>query len=142
MGNNCDKYKSKLIDIFYGEDKMTEEIKCHINNCSQCMKYWEELNQVREELDIFDEDIPIEYEKVNAVFKQVDVINNKRKNILSLISFIILSSIILAIGVLLALMGYGREILLLQTTSYLISPIIMLFIIKIRSRKENYHGRT
>lgn len=138
MSKDCNKYKEILIDVFYGEDIMNKDTKKHIDNCQECKKYFNELQQMNTALDDIDDQIPIEYMNIKQAFNRAEDIQNKR-NILSLIFFMVISSIILAAVITLAFQGFAREIIYIQIAMYFILPISLLVFIKVRAVKEGYN---
>ncbi|WP_069649884.1 hypothetical protein [Caloranaerobacter ferrireducens] len=138
MSEKCIKYQQDLVDIFYKEKELYDELRLHLNNCEKCSKYWEELEHIKlglKDIDI----IPVDYMQISKAFEQADNIKERRKNIKSLIVFIIFSSIIMSIITLFAIKGYLSEILYFQMTTYMIIPLLLPIIIRKRYIREGYN---
>ncbi|MTI47497.1 hypothetical protein [Sporosalibacterium faouarense] len=140
MDKKCTFYQNRLIDIFYEEDIMDKEIQEHIINCHECNKYWKELKEVKIKVDKDNEEIPIEYIKISQAFDKVEDIKSKRLNIINLVIFIMISSVLLGIGLVFAMQGFGREIIYFQVIVHTVFPIFLLIFVKIRTLKEDYNG--
>lgn len=135
----CDRYQQIIIDIFYGERKMEEHIKEHINQCNKCRNFYQDLNNISETLIKLTPDIPIEYAKINDAFNRAVNIKQNRSNLFSFIAFIVLSSLILSFVTVLAFMGYVKEIIYFQIGMYFVIPFLVPIFIKIRLVKEGYN---
>ncbi len=139
MNNMCSKYQSKMIDIIYGEDIMEQTLEMHIKKCTRCRKYWEDLNEMKEELTKLDIHVPIEYSKISFAFEKAEEIKNNRFKNKEFFLFIMVCSMILLSLVILSLQGYLKQVVYLQIGLYFIVPIFLPVIIKIRSVKERYN---
>lgn len=139
MSKTCKDYEKQLIDIFYEEETMNDDVKNHLMECQNCKKYWEELNVIRVELDNAYDEVPIEYMKITQAFDNVKEIELRRSNIFSLIIFIIMGGLLLGIGATLIMQGYVKSIIYLQVISHICIPIIIPVFIKLRYIKEGYN---
>lgn len=141
MSKNCDSYQSRLIDIFYNEEIMNEEIKNHIESCNHCKEFWDELHDMKLEIDKTIVEPPIEYANITQAFEKVEEIKRGRKNLFDLVLFIIISGLLLGTVAFIVLKGYLIEFMYFQIAMYIIIPLSLPVIIKIRSIKEDYNGR-
>ncbi len=139
MNKECKRYKEELLDVFYSEKNMDVDTEKHMSSCEDCQQYWEELHDMKTELDSLDIDEPIEYIKIAQAFEAVENIKGKKKNTLSFILFIVVSSLLLGLEFGLAFRGYGVQILYLQLALCMLSSISLPIIIKMRSLKEGYN---
>jgi len=139
MSDKCNEFKEKLIDIFYEEKALNKEEEGHMESCQECRQYWEELQLVKVELERIEPEVPIDYMKVTQAFEKAEEILEERRNIKSLLAFILTASLLLTFVAILAMKGYVREIIYFQIGTYIIIPLLLPIIIKIRSRKESYN---
>jgi len=139
MSNKCNEFKEKLIDVFYEEKALNKEEEGHMESCQECRQYWEELQLVKLELERIEPEVPIDYMKVTQAFEKAEEILEERRNIKSLLAFILTASLLLTFVAILAMKGYVREIIYFQIGTYIIIPLLLPIIIKIRSRKESYN---
>lgn len=137
VSNSCSEYQKNIIDIFYGEMDMNEVVRRHIESCAECRKYYQDLVQVKEKLDNIEHHTPVEYYNITKAFDRANLVE-KRRNLLSLLAFVVLGSIILGLVVALALRGYSKEIIYFQASMYFVVPFLLPMIIKVRSVKEGY----
>lgn len=80
----------------------------------------------------------IEYDKIFQSFKEVENIKEKRRNLFDLVVFIFVSGVLLGLVALLAAKKYLVEIIYFQLAMYIIIPLSLPVIIKIRDLKEEY----
>lgn len=139
MNKICFKYQEDLIDISYNEKIMDTAIKEHLENCESCREYWKELNEIKVELDNFEEKIPIDYNQISQAFDIVEERRVKKTNIFSLLAFVLLSSLLLGTVLGLVIKGYGKEVIYFQIITYIIIPFLLPILIKIRNLKEGYN---
>ncbi|AUG57905.1 MAG TPA: hypothetical protein DCE02_04360 [Ruminiclostridium sp.] len=140
MFNKHEKMQKRILDAFYGEKELTEELKNHIGNCKDCSAFWESMNLLKEhaedEPSIKGEDIEA-YERIIAeAFREAEKIKEKNKNIRDYIVFILVSVIFLSSAGMFAYMGYGKVILTVQIFIIMFVPILVPFFIKHRLSKE------
>ncbi len=141
MSKNCERYQSRLIDIFYEEESMNDEIQSHIESCSHCKKFWDELHEMKIVVDKSIVEPPIDYENISQAFEKVEEIRGRRINLFDLVLFIIISGLLLGTIAFIGLKGYLIEIIYFQIAMYIIIPLTLPVIIKIRSLKEDFNER-
>lgn len=141
MKKDCEKYQSKLIDIFYNEEIMNDELQNHRESCYECKEFWDGLHQMNLAINKGSYDPPIEYGEISQAFQLVENIKEKRRNLLDLALFIIISGLILGLVAFVAVNGYVIQIIYFQLIMYMIIPLTLPVIIKIRSFKESYDER-
>lgn len=142
MRNSCEKFKNSLIDVYYSEKILDKNLKRHLETCEECREFYEELNDTKENLKILENDIEIDYSLISGAFDKAEKIQTKRKSIIELILFIVIStSILITVGYI-ASIGYGMLILKLQLAIFFIVPFMLPIMIKHRLIKEGYNGRT
>lgn len=140
MRSSCEKIKDKLIDVYYSENVLDENLKHHLNTCKECRKYFEELNDTKDILSILEKDVEIDYSLICEAFEKAEDIQSKRKSILELILFIVIATSILASIGFFASIGYGMLILKLQIVFFFGGPLMVPVMIKRKLLKEGYYN--
>ena len=140
MFSEHEKMQKRILDAFYGEKELTEELKNHIGNCKDCSAFWESMiflkKRAEDELSTKGEDIEA-YERIIAeAFREAEKIKEKNKNLRDYIVFILVSVIFLSSVGMFAYMGYGKVILTVQIFIIMFVPILVPFFIKHRLSKE------
>lgn len=135
MSDQHDKIQEELIDIWYGEKQMTEEIKTHLESCSNCAMFWSELDVVKSNL-ISDEDIEVDERIIGRAFSEAAKEQQRNVNITSLISFIMVAGAILAVIGLLVYAGYGLGVMVIQGMFMFGVPFMIPIILRQRLAKE------
>ncbi len=141
MSKDCESCQKKLVDIFYNEENMNNEVKNHIKTCHSCKEFFGRLYQMKDIMDKAKIEPSIEYAEILQSFKEVEIIKEKRRNLFDLILFIIISGVLLGLVALLIVEKYLVEIIYFQLVMYIIIPLSLPVIIKIRSLKEEYNER-
>ncbi|TYQ15809.1 UNVERIFIED_CONTAM: hypothetical protein Cloal_2299 [Acetivibrio alkalicellulosi] len=136
MSYNHEKIQEKLMDVFYKEGELTKELKSHIDDCSECNSFWRDLNTIEENIPSFDLNIEVDERVIGGAFRKVGILKEKRKNIKDLALFATIASIILGCVGLLANMGYGKSIILVQIFLVIFAPLSIPFMIRQRLVKE------
>ncbi len=136
MSFSHEKIQEELLDVYYGEKPMTEEIKIHIGNCSECAAYWNKLELLKKELPAFDVDIEIDERIIGGAFREADVLVERSKNIRDLVVFAIIAIVMLGIVGLLIYMGYAKSIIVVQIILMICVPLSVPFMIRQRLMKE------
>ena len=138
MNKDCESCQKKLVDIFYNEENMNNELKNHIQTCRSCKEFLGGLYQMKGIMDKAKVESSIEYDKIFQSFKEVENIKEKRRNLFDLVLFIFVSGVLLGLVALLAAKKYLVEIIYFQLAMYIIIPLSLPVIIKIRDLKEEY----
>ena len=136
MSRKHEKIKRDILDAYYGEGPMTEEIKRHLNTCSECTAYWNELVQLRKNINAFDTDIEIDERIIGKAFRDSNIIIERNKNLRDLLVFAVISSLILSVLGLLIYMGYGKSIIIAQIILMLCVPLLIPFMVRQRLMEE------
>jgi len=134
LKSSCKKFKNSLIDVYYSEKILDRNLKHHLETCEECRKFYEELNDTKENLKILENDIEIDYSLISGAFDKAEEIQSKRKSIIELILFIVIStSILITVGYIVSI-GYGMLILKLQLAIFFIVPFLTSFILSYKYR--------
>ena len=136
MSLNHEKIQEELLDVYYGEKHMTEEIKIHLDTCSECAAYWKELDLLKNKMPTFDREIEIDERIIGGAFRKSSILIERNKNLRDLVVFAIIATLILGILGLLIYMGYGKSIIMAQITLMVFVPLLVPFIIRQRLMKE------
>lgn len=76
----CDLFKDKILECF-GDSELPEEIKEHLNHCSECSQYYKELLKLSKEFDKEDAYYPTKEEQnkfVSDLEKKIDRLELKK----------------------------------------------------------------
>lgn len=130
------KIQKDLLDVYYGEKSMTEEIRRHLNTCSECTEYWNELELIKKNMTLFDTDIEIDERIIGRAFRKSSIIMERRKNIKDLLVFAVISSLILSVLGLIIYMGYGKRIIMAQIIIMVCVTLLVPFMIRQRLMEE------
>ena len=136
MSFNHEKIQEELVDVYYGEKPMTEEIKNHIGNCSECAAYWNKLELLKKKLATFDADVEIDERIIGGAFREAGVLLERRKNIRDMVAFAIIAILLLGMVGLLIYMGYAMSIIVMQIILMICVPLLVPFMIRQRLMKE------
>lgn len=137
MSFKHEKMQKVLLDVCYGEMPMTEEISKHLDYCSECKAYWNELMLVRESMSGFnDNEIEIDSSIINSAFLKSSIEIKRRKNLKDLIIFSVISVLLLGMLGLLVYVGYGRSIIVAQIILMFFVPLSVPIMIRQRIMKE------
>jgi predicted anti-sigma-YlaC factor YlaD len=136
MSKCCEEYEDILIDIYYGETEMSTEIKNHLENCSNCREFLNEMEGLGDQLAIFDTDIPIDCSLVESAFTSVDQKEEKKRNIIDLLIFMSTAIGIFFVIFVLAYKGYGKYLLYGQISVFFLAPFSLIAFLKGRRLKE------
>ena len=136
MSLNHEKIQEELLDIYYGEKHMTEEIRIHLDTCSECAAYWKELDVLKNRMSAFDREVEIDERIIGRAFSKTNLIVERKKNLRDLIVFAAISSLILALLGLFIYWGYGKSIIMAQIVLMVCVPLLIPFMIKQRLMEE------
>ena len=136
MSLNHEKIQEELLDVYYGEKHMTEEIKIHLDTCSECTAYWKELELLKNKMSTFDREVEIDERIIGSALRKSSIIIERNKNLRDLLVFAIISSLILGLLGLLIYMGYAKNIIMAQLILMVCVPLLVPFMIRQRLVKE------
>ncbi|MDP4180597.1 MAG: hypothetical protein Q8942_05845 [Bacillota bacterium] len=140
MSECCKKYEADLIDIYYGELEMSDEIKTHLEECDLCASYLKGLEEVKSDLSLLDSDINIDNivdeTLIRKAFAAVDKKTEKKNRFFDLAIFLSIAAVIIAAALMLAYKGYGIYLIYFQAAVFFLAPIGLLGVIKMRQFKE------
>lgn len=136
MSFNHEKIQEELVDVYYGEKPMRDEIKNHIDGCSECAAYWNKLQLIKKELPASDTDIEIDERVIDRAFREADVLMERRKNMRDLVVFAVIASLLAGIVGWLIYMGYAKSIIQVQIILMFCVPLSVPFLIRQRLMKE------
>jgi len=136
MSKCCEEYEDILIDIYYGEAVMSAEIKSHLESCSSCREFFNEMEELGDQLALLDADIPIDYSLVENAFTSVAQKEDKKKNIVDMLIFMAMAIGIFFVIFVLACKGYGKYLLYGQIAIFFLAPFSLIAFFKERRLKE------
>ena len=136
MTKQHEKMQKDVLDVYYGEKPMTEEIKEHIDTCSECARYWSELDLLKKNMPKFDMDIEVDERIIGRAFSEAIMAEERSKNVRDLAVFIIIAGLILGMVGMLIYLGYGKSIIAVQIILVFFTPLLIPFMIRQRLVKE------
>lgn len=136
MSGKHEKQKKDIMDVYYGEKPLTEDIKKHLNTCSECAAFWNELDQMKKNINAFDTEIEIDERIIGGAFRKSSIIIERNKNLKDLLVFVATSMMILSVLGLLIYMGYGKSIIIAQIILMFCVPLLIPFIVRQRLMEE------
>lgn len=134
MKRECKKIQDKIIDIYYGELSDDTEVISHIENCSDCYTFKNNLERSLDYMDSYDVDIDKLNLRVNIleVIEKAELIRNKRRDRFELIIFIITSIIFLISSILFITNIDIKLYLYLQIFFYFNLPLLLIPFYKLK----------
>lgn len=76
MDVSHEKAQKQIMDFFYGEKELNEELKNHIENCEECSALWESMNLAKnltkDELTLKEGDIQVDERIIAAAFREAE----------------------------------------------------------------------
>jgi len=139
MDKRCGITQKDLMDIFYQEKQLNNEIKTHIKTCKGCSEYFESLHSIKKEMSILEFDQENNsLEIINKAFVIAELQEKRKKEKIEFSLFVLVALIIISIVISSAISGYGNVVFLLQVASLSLSPIIvpLMFIKKLRKESD------
>ena len=136
MSENHEKIQKELMDIYYGEKTMTEEIKAHIDTCSECAEFSNDLDLLSKKMEAFDIDTEMDERIIGGAFRKANLLMERRKNARDFALFALLSCLMLGIVGFLIYLGYAKSVIILQIILMICMPLSIPFIIRQRLMKE------
>lgn len=131
----CHEIQKLLMDDFYNE-KLDTDISSHIENCSECLKFRNELLEASRKLDILEnEHISIPGDMFNII-GLADTIKERKRNRFEIFFFIFAALGILIPSSLLGIYFGMRIVLYSQIALYLNLPLIIIPLIINKKMKE------
>jgi len=133
---NHKKVQKQLIDVYYGEKELSDELKAHISSCPECAKYWSELKTLGCKLDVLETKVEMDMSVIERAFEMADK-TKRRKERKEFVSFLCIAAILLTLASWIALSGYGVQVILVQFIILMfVAPISVLFMLSRRIKKE------
>lgn len=130
MINECKKIREILIDVFYGESRMDEEMEMHLKECVECRAFYESLHGLKDKISILDTAAMVDEQVIRQAFRIVDHRQKKRKERMEFAIFLLAAAAVLSIIVVSGALGYGMEImacmLALTVLTSLIIPLVFI----------------
>lgn len=125
-----------LMDAYYGEKELSEDLKKHINTCPKCAAFWEKLSVLGDNLSIPDTEIEVDERIIRRAFSEAGKIRAKKREIRDFAVFLLTAAAFLGIVGWLAYIGYGMQIIAVQFLFIIVAPISIPVLIWRRLAKE------
>lgn len=131
MIKECKRIQGILIDVFYGEILMDEEIETHLKECIECKAFYESLHGLKTEISILDTVARVDEQVIRQAFQIVENRQKKRKERIEFLIFFLAAVSIMSVVVAIAAMGCGIEIMIgMLAFAGMTSLMIPLFFIR------------
>jgi predicted anti-sigma-YlaC factor YlaD len=125
MKKGCKSIQEDLIDIFYDEKKMDNEIEMHLASCGECKAHWDSLHSLKADLFIPDTSAAVDIEGIAQAFQIAGELQKTHKARIDYIVFFLAVLSIMSVVVGIAAMGYGIAVIICQVSAALLTPIIL-----------------
>lgn len=136
MDTKCKELQLLLMDIHYGEGKMSEKVREHLAECIDCQVYWQEIQELKGILAPLDFDPDISHTDIdNALLR-----GKKRETVFELFQFVVVGLIYLVMVFLVSKRVNPNYYFYYQGFLYLTLPLFSLPIFFRRIKKEDSHG--
>jgi len=132
-----EKIQKELLDVYYGEKPMTEEIRTHLDTCSECAAFLKELEILKNTTNN-DMDIEIDERIIAGAFSKASSSMIRRKNLRDFVIFAFGAGLMLGMVGLLIYLGYGKSIIVIQIMLMICVPLLVPFMIRQRLMKEEF----
>ncbi|MEN8906180.1 MAG: hypothetical protein ABF289_09520 [Clostridiales bacterium] len=133
MNKKCEHIKGLLVDSSYGEIDENHIVKNHLKECSECLEFYVSINDVKGLMDNLELNEDIDPVIIDEVFCEYDKKMKFKKFIIEYICFVITSISVLAAFIFLINLNFILYFLFLQIISIVLSPFIILIILKIKN---------
>lgn len=133
----CKEYEDILIDIYYGESEINTEIKAHLDNCRNCREFLSEMEDLRNDLELLEVDLPTDVSLIRNAFAAADEKKENKKKNADLFIFLSIAILIMTFIFVIALKGYGKYLLYGQVALFFLAPFSLLAFIRERRLKED-----
>ncbi|MFZ7121006.1 MAG: hypothetical protein ACOWWH_08670 [Eubacteriaceae bacterium] len=129
MMKECEKIQEILLDTYNVDYKITKDIALHIENCSECQKFYQQLVRLNENLSIDIETIDIDYQSISLAINEGTKKRETRESIWNNIGFILMAVSLFTILGFVVSFGYVSIILIIQVVMISICPLAIPFVI-------------
>jgi hypothetical protein len=137
MSKCCEEYEDILIDIYYSELEISIGIKAHLENCSNCREFLNEMEGLRADLNHLEMDLSVDYSLIRNAFVFADEKAAKKRKSFDLFIFLSIAFGIMAFIFILALKGYEKYLLYGQGLIFFLAPFSLLAFVRGRRLKED-----
>ncbi|NLM96870.1 MAG: hypothetical protein GX175_04555 [Halanaerobiaceae bacterium] len=136
MDSKCKEIQLLLMDIHYGECKMSEETAGHLAECPDCQACWQEMQEMKEILAPLDFEPELKHADIDHALLRAE----KKETVFELLQFAVVSLAYLVLMFVVFRMMKPHYYLYYQGFLYLTLPLFSLPLILRRIRKGDSHG--
>lgn len=129
MMKECERIQEMLLDTYNVDFKITKDIASHIENCSECQKFYRLLVKLNDNLSIDIESIDVDYQSINFAINEGTKKRETREFIWNNIGFILMAVSLFTILGFVVSFGYVNIILIIQVMMVVICPLAIPFVI-------------
>lgn len=129
------KIQKQLMDVYYREEELSNELKTHLSNCLECARYLKDLETLNSKLEVLESKLEIDTSVIKRAFEEAD--RAKRiKERKDFVAFLCIAVSLLTLASWIAFKGYGAQIILTQLMLMFAAPISVPFMLLKRIEKE------
>ncbi len=122
---NCDDYQEQLMDIFDKWFELPDDVRIHLDSCSSCSAFYEQLSILNRELTIEEGLVDIDHITILNALREGNRIRDQRSRLSGNIVFVLIALLVFAIGGLVVGMGYGVTLVVFQLIIFFMGPVIV-----------------
>lgn len=122
---NCQEYQEAIMDNFDQEFLLSEDVVEHMETCSSCLAFYEDLKALNEKMTMPSAPIEIDQDLIRRAVSEGTKIRDRREALKGNMAFIMTALILFTIAALVVGLGYGMALVALQILIVFVSPIIV-----------------
>jgi len=123
---SCEEMQSKLIDYFYEEKKMDDELSVHLEQCADCQSFLGNLQYTKENLDSMNFDdslLKLDFESLDRLVDQTINRESRKHTIIDTSIFALIGILILSAFGYMVFGGFITTFLIVQITLVVLLPL-------------------
>lgn len=125
-----------LMDAFYGEKELSDDLMKHLDDCPECSAFWKDLNTLGGKLSAIDTEIEVDERIIKRAFSEADKIKYRQTEQRDFVIFLCMAVALLLVAVWLAYNGYAVQIMAVQLFCMAAVPLCIPILIWRRMVKE------
>jgi hypothetical protein len=112
-----------LLDAYYGEKELSAELKTHLDECSRCRIFWEQLPALTDKLAVMNVEVEVDERVIHRAFREANSIKALKKERYEFYAFLLIAMTILGMAGWLAGNGYAMQIIAVQLLFLAAAPL-------------------
>ncbi|HKL10450.1 MAG TPA: hypothetical protein VJ990_03365 [Clostridia bacterium] len=135
MNKSCEMYQMELMDVHYGESKMTGELRNHLDICEDCSRYWAGLGELETSMAFPELEDPFKEIVLDKLMAERDNKTSLRRNAREFAAFLLLAALFLGTCLALVFSGHAIALSKIYLSIFMVSPLMLPFLIKRQTTK-------